>query len=446
MNFRAAMDFVVSLNNLPRREYITDPRHAGIYLERMRVLLKFLGHPENKIKHYVHITGTSGKGSVSRMLAAGLRSAKYKVGLVTSPHPSLMQERWEINGQAMPNAEFAMLVTKLKPALEKFLATNKLDTPSFGEVMTILGLMYFAKNKVDYAVLEVGCGGRFDATNVIRRKELAIITNIGLDHVNIIGPTKKDIAYEKAGIIKLGAKVFTAETDKKLIKIFEREVKLTKAKYLKQINLKTGVKILSSNSHGSKFLIEGNKYELPVVGKHQIGNAVLARAALRSLGIPEKNIISAFKKIVLPVCFEVIKQKPLIIFDGAHNRDKMRSTVNTLKDILNRKKAGSVHLVVGFANNKDVASMVKLLGELKPKSIAATRFTDNIFRKAADPRFIASLFKKNLLTKNQLDLKTFLEPEEALGWAMKRQTQLGGVLLVTGSIFLSGQLRLKRLV
>ncbi|MDO8626256.1 MAG: Mur ligase family protein [Candidatus Magasanikbacteria bacterium] len=447
MTYAEAYNFILSLNNLPRREYISDPRHSGVYLERMRVLLKILGNPEKKIPHFAHVTGTSGKGSVARLLAAGLIESGKRVGLVTSPHPSTMQERWEINGRAMAKNEFNALVSKLKPALEKFLEISRHDVPSFSEIMTMLGIMYFAKHKVDFAVLEVACGGRYDATNIIPRKDIAIITNIGLDHVDIIGPTKKDIAYEKAGIIKRGARVFTAEKDKKLVKIFEREIRRAGARSLTRIS-QAGVKVLSSDSQGSSFIIDGQKYTLPVAGEHQINNALIARAALKSAGVTEPEIIKAFQNIVLPVCFEVVARNPLIILDGAHNPDKMRSTVTTLKKLVAQENIGSLHLVAGFAANKDIKNMIRQLATLNPQTIAATRFTSNTFRKAADPRFIAEKFKNNLKkNKNKKNnffnglIKTFLEPAEALAWSKAEQKKTRGLLLATGSIFLSGQLR-----
>lgn len=445
MTYREAYDYFISLINLPRREYVKDPRHCGVYLERMRALLSILDNPEKKIPHYIHVTGTSGKGSVARMLATVLQTSGRRVGLLTSPHPSVMLERFEINGRLMSKKKFVELVGRLKSALDKYLLVSKYDVPSFTELTTILGLLFFAEQRVPWAVLEVGCGGRFDATNVIPRKDAAIITNVGLDHVDILGHTKTKIAFEKAGIIKPGAKVFTMDTNRKVLKILERECKKTRTK-LTRVKKNEG-KIVTSNLAGNIFRADKKEYRLGVLGTHQITNALLARRVALALGFPERDIQRGLARVKLPVCLEIVSEKPLIILDGAHNPDKMKTTVQMIEEIKKTrnqknnetmKQFSRVHLVVGFAANKDIGRMVRQLATLKPKTIACTRFTVNPFRKAADPRTIATAFRR-YLPKTQLAM--FLDPRAALAWSKREQKKIGGWLLATGSIFLSGELR-----
>lgn len=446
MTYRAAYDYFISLINLPRREYVKDPKHCGVYLERMRALLKILGSPEKKIPHYIHITGTSGKGSVARLLASVLQAGGQRVGLLTSPHPSVMLERFEINGRLMPQKKFVELIERLKTALEKFLTVSECDIPSFTELTTILGLMFFAEQRAPWVVLEVGCGGRYDATNVIPRKDAAIITNVGLDHVDILGNTKTKIAFEKAGIIKPGSLVFTMDADAKVLKILERECKKTHTT-LTRVKKNEG-KIITSNLAGSAFRAGGAEYHLNALGTHQITNALLARRVALALGFSKRDIQRGLARVKFPVCLEIVSRRPLIILDGAHNPDKMKTTVEAVRKVQSPKPArpnsrsgrSKVHLVVGFAANKNIGAMARQLATLKPKTIACTRFTVNPFRKAADPRTIATAFRR-YLPKTQLAM--FLDPRAALAWSKREQKKIGGWLLATGSIFLSGELRAK---
>lgn len=405
MTPQQAEQYLLSLSNMPRKEYMDDKAKTNEYLTRIQFFLDIIGNPEKQIPHYIHVTGTSGKGSVATYLSSILQASKKKVGLTISPHPTILRERWQVNNKIMTEKEFVSIVKKLKPALDHYAKTSPFDMISFFDITTIIALMYFAEKKVEWAVVEVGLGGRLDSTNVIPRKDVAVITNIGLDHTDLLGDTKEKIAFEKAGIITCPCDVFTMDENKNVLEVIQKQCQKKKAKLF-----------LSHSKNTS----------------HKEKNILLCTQIAEHLGLRSKAIQTGIQKAIQPLRFEVVSQKPFIILDGAHNEDKMKSTVQTA---LQLKK--NVHLVVGFSEDKDVVTMIKLLATLKPKSIACTRQTSNTFRKVAHPKMLMTFFNKHC---PQAKTEIFLDPQEAFAWS-KKQIQSTDLLLVTGSIFLSGELR-----
>jgi len=472
MNYNQATKFILSWAKLGRKEYLKDLRQCEVYLKRLQFFLDLIGNPEKQIPHYIHVTGTSGKGSVCLMLDSILRTSKKFVGTMTSPEIGPTQTRWQVNGQAMNNAEFAKILTELKPKLDTYLTISPYDPISHFELMTAIGLYWFAKKKIKWAILEVGCGGRYDSANVIPHKDIAVITNIGLDHTEILGKTKAKIAYEKSGIIKPGCKVFTMERDKKLLKIFEKEIKKYK-KNTKQI-LKTltttSYKLQVTNLKGTIFKYQNNTYKLNTLGQHQVNNAILAIEVAKSLKISTSKIKLGLSKVKLPLRMEIISKKPLIILDGAHNPDKMETTVDAIlslplvgggeegvieKRIIplfpprnlsrvylgkgrERKVFHQLHLLIAFSADKNITQMLKQLATLKPTSIAITKF-QSPFKQAANPKDVEKLTKKYF--KNT-KIKTFNNPFTAFNWS-KKDTIKSDILLITGSLYLAGEIQQK---
>lgn len=430
MNFSQAQNWLFSVASLGEKN---KSKTRSQKFENAKELLNLLGNPEKKTSRFIHITGTSGKGSVSLMLGSVLRARGKKTGVMVSPHASSVLERWQINGKNMSEAEFCDLIDAIKPKVEKFTKTNKV---SFFEMATAIGFYYFAKKKIEWAVMEAGCGGRFDPTNSMPRKEAAVITNIGLDHERILGNSKSKIAFEKSGIILPGCRVFTAEKNSKILKIIKAECKKQKA-VLKILNPK--FKILNQSINGQTFRYRGRAYKLPRIGPHQIKNAILAIEIAQSLKIPDSAIKKGLANVKLPIRLEVVSTKPLIILDGAHNPDKIKAAVETIKKL--GKTRPDIHLLIGFSANKKVKQMCELLALLKPKTVACARYTINPFRKSADPEEIAVFFKK-LAPKEKIAF--FPDPEKALNWSRKQMSS-EGILLAIGSIFLSGELRTKLL-
>lgn len=437
MDYREAERFLYSLNNIPRREYLSGkiPRRNN-YLRRLELLLGLLGHPEKKIPRYIHVSGTSGKGSVCLLLSSILRARGKKVGLLTSPHPSLITERFEINGRVMPRADFARVFSLVKKQLDIYSAAIREDLPSFYEILTALGIYYFAEQKVDWAVVEVGLGGRHDSTNILPKKDVAIITHIAKDHLDIIGPTKKDVAREKAGIIKKAGRVFTMEKDPALLQIIAQECRKNKAPLIK-INGNDYV-LKKESLERIDFIYKNTNFHLKTLGRHQIKNAIMAIETGRYLEIPEKQIAAGLAKTAFPLRFEVIKKKPIIVLDGAHNTDKMKTTIEAVKRLRQRNEAKQMHIVAGFSQDKDVQSMLRQISSLRPATFAATRSTINPYRKVASPARLAESFKKMF---PRCRIKIFLDPKEAYTWSEK-QAKKDDLILVTGSFFLSGELKI----
>ncbi len=489
-DFLLAEQYLLSLSNLPRREYMKNAKLCGVYLERTKFFLKLLGSPEKKIPHYVHITGTSGKGSVATFMASILCAAGKRTALLTSPHASKITERWQVNGKMMTDKEFIDIANKIKPLLNEYARKSPYDMVSFHEITDIIGFYFFAQKKADWAVLEVGCGGRYCSSNVIPHKDAAIITNIGWDHVELLGPSLKKIAYEKAGIITCRCPVFTMEKRKKLRAVFENEAMKYRAvlHYIQPAftthgvtrdpqgarpttaatsslarcgvarSLVTPLEILQSDITGTAFIYQEKHFCLQTPGLHQVDNAILVINAARALGLPEDAIKKGLSSAQQPLRMEVVSRSPLIILDGAHNVEKMTTTVETVMKIykfknlkigpLNRNvkppktnfqfsKFSNFHLIVGFSADKNIDRMIRELATLKPATVVCTRNTINPFRKVANPKTIAGLFQRYCPSAHT---EIFIDPHAALGWSMK-QLKKDDILLVTGSIFLSGELR-----
>lgn len=440
MTYQEAYEYFDSLHNLPR-EYNGKGnwQNSPTILRSVRLMLKMAGNPELKIPHYVHVTGTSGKGSVSMMLSEILRAQGFKVGLITSPHPTKITERWQINNQSMSEKDFIQMVDDLKPVWDEYVHSAHFTFPSMVSLNTIIALYYFAKNKVDFAILEVACGGKYDGTNVIPHKDIAIITNIGLDHISILGNTKEQIAENKAGIITKGCHVITAERDPKIIKLIAAASKNKKAASFLGVETDRygdkGTIPVKQDWNGTDFKLDNVSYHLNNLGYHQIANAKVAIEAAKKLGISDKTIQAGIAATEFPIRFEVVSQKPYVILDGAHNADKVKATVLGVKNL--QKKYKNLNLVIGFSDNKDHDTFLKELLTLKPKSLACTRFTKNIFRKTADPK---KLMNSALKINPKLKVAAFLDPEAALAWSQK-QALKDDLTLVTGSMFLAGELR-----
>jgi len=432
MNFNQAYNYLLSMSNLPKEQYMGSTKKHNRYLKRLQFFLDILGNPEKQIPHYIHITGTSGKGSVTNMIHSMLHESGYKVASNISPAPKSVTHRWRIGNKYMSQKTFARIVSEFECKLDKYISSSPYGMLSFFDISTAMSLYWFAEAKVDYAILEVGCGGEFDSTNVIPHKDVAIITNIGLDHVPMLGNTKEDIAKTKAGIIKKGSAVFTTEKNKKLLEIFEQKSKKEKAKSFKAI--KNTAKFLKQNIHGQSFSYKEQEYFLPVHGEHQITNACLAIQVAEFLLLKKSAIKRGLANASFPLRMQIVSEKPLIILDGAHNKDKIKTTVRTLEEIRKQEKKKDLHLLLGFSGDKNLSAMLKELMKLKPKSVAITRNTANAFRPVYDPKKLQKYFDKAGIQN-----KIFLNPKTAFEWS-KNKCKKDDILLATGSIYLSGEL------
>ena len=397
----------LSLTNLCEKGFSDSTAELKKSLKRTEIFLDLLGSPHKKLK-IIHIAGTSGKGSTAYILHQMLTEEGCNVGTYLSPHTTTFLERFEHNKKLLNVKELTNSMNALMAIYEKFL--EKTGTPlSFFELSTCLSLFAFQKAGAKWCVLETGCGGRWDATNVIPTPEVAIITNIDKDHTELLGNSLSQIAYEKAGIIKKNGTVFCGEVRPKIKKVFMKEaIKNNAALFF----IHPPFKNIINAEHGV----------------HQQHNASLAVAAAKELKISEsviKTVLSNLKR--LPCRFETIQKSPQIILDGAHSPAKIAATVKKIKE-LNK----SVHLIFGCAANKDSEQMLKQLLPFVNK-VTTTRFKMGM-RKAAIPSALLKVVPKSKRTE------AFLDHHQALTHA-KEQLKKDEIIIVTGSLFLTGEMR-----
>jgi len=398
------VNFLEGLDNSPaQRNYLADKHHSGIYLERMRYFLELLGNPDKDMK-YIHIAGTSGKGTVTNMVHEILNIANKNVGSFTSPSVVTSIEKIKVKDKYIDPNEFARIVDYLRPFIEQARTKGPYGRLSYFEIFLAIALVYFKKQKCEYVILETGLGGKYDATNIIESPVITAITNIDYDHTELLGKTLKKIANDKAGIIKKNSIFFTAEQRPSLIKIF-RDV------------------------------CRKNKVSLNVISKqnsYQDYNKELVTAIAKVLGIADKQILKGIDNAKLMCRFEIIQDKPTVILDGAHNRSKIRTALTNLENVRYKK----LYLIIGIAENKDHVSILK---QIIPKA-------DYIFFTTLKSTNREYLDPKNLFAKSKPYLKKkawsekVIDPNKALSVALKT-ANASDAILVVGSFFLAGQLR-----
>jgi dihydrofolate synthase/folylpolyglutamate synthase len=365
MNYSRAVEYLESFQKMGMR----------LGLERISALLSHLGDPQNDFIS-IHIAGTNGKGSVAAMLSSILREAGYKVGLYTSPHLVDYTERIRINEKDISQAKFASAIEKVKKIIDDL---PELDLTEF-EVLTAASFLLLSREKVDIAVIEVGLGGSLDATNIIT-PVLSIITNVDLDHTDVLGDSINKIAREKGGIIKPGVPLVTGET-----KVW---------RILKDICKKKGSKFIRSNREKIEYV--------PFLGEHQVENAKVAVAGiknLRSSGISISNaqINRGLRRAYWPGRLQVVSKKPLVILDGAHNPAGARALFKYLLKL--RKK---FTFILGMQANKNADDFIGTILPLADRFIVVRSSHPNALPKEMLARKIENAGGKTFIAK---DLKT----------------------------------------
>lgn len=402
--YHKAINFIEGLNNLPLQgDYMIDKHHADVYLKRMRYFLELLGNPDKKIK-FIHVAGTSGKGTVTNTIHEILNIAGKRVGSFTSPSVTTSIEKIKVKNRYIAPDEFAEIVDYLKPFIDKAYSDGPYGRPSYFEIFLAIALVYFKRQNCEWVILEVGLGGRYDATNVIEKSIVTAITNIDYDHTEILGKTLKKIAYDKAGIIKQGSATFTTEQRPSLLKIFNEICKE------KKVSLSV----------------------LPKQDNYREYNKELATAIAKHIGIDDKYISRGIRTARLVCRFEIIQDKPMVVLDGAHNRSKIETTIDNLRRIKFKK----LYLIIGIADNKDHVSILK---QIIPWAdyVFFTRF-QNKDRKCAHPKEL--LVKSKQYFKKETGSEIHLDPESALTNALNL-AEPNDLILIVGSFFLAGELR-----
>ena len=408
-------------SSIGRRAYKAD-------LTNTLALCDFLVKPQDKIKT-IHIAGTNGKGSTSHMIAAIFQQAGYKTGLYTSPHLKDFRERIKMNGEMISQDFVVDYVSKIKSFSEDI-------EPSFFELTFVMALEYFATEKVDIAIIETGLGGRLDSTNVIT-PELSIITNIGYDHMDILGDTLEKIAYEKAGIIKSGVPVVIGEVLPETRTVFEKKSKKTGSPIL--FAQEAFTIISATNEHDTLKVVVNSKendlvesYMLDLPGLYQQKNLLTVLTSVNILrnkfSISDEDIHEALSNIKkytgLHGRWDIINEHPKIVLDVAHNEDGIKNLVNQI----NHSVFNHLHIVFGMVKDKEIEKVLSLL----PKS-ANYYFTKSQIARA--------LPEEELLSRAQkfnLNGTAHTEVNEALKAAIAKALK-DDLIIVCGSVFVVGE-------
>ena len=408
-------------------EYIHAVQWAGHKpgLSRTRTLLAALGDPQRQLR-FVHIAGTNGKGSTAAMMASCLRKAGYRVGLYTSPFINRFNERIQVDGQQIGDQELVELVEKVRPAAEAMT-----DVPTEFEIITALGMLYFAQKQCDVVVLEVGLGGTLDSTNVIEHPECAVITALGMDHVKELGPTLADIAAAKAGIIKEGCPVVSyggvPEADAVIRRVAaEKHAQLTEVDFGR-------LQVDGGDLDQVTFDFDGlDRVRLPLIGSYQPRNAALAITALRVMrekgwNIPESAIRAGLETVQWAGRFELLRHHPAFVLDGSHNSHGMTATVQSLRD---RFPGQKFVFLVSIMADKDVDKMLELLAPLAVRFVTVAAHTP----RAMPAQTLAEHIRRYGCTA---------EAAPTIEAGVKRAVELGGEgpVCALGTLYFSGDVR-----
>ena len=355
--YNQALDYLYSFVDYSLK-HISELAKAEFNLDRMFALMEELGNPQTKYP-IIHVAGTKGKGSVAALCAAGLKAAGYKTGLYTSPHLWDYVERIQINGEPISHKQLIGLVEEVKPSVAKI---PKLTT---FEITTALGFLAFAKNDVSAAVIEVGLGGRLDATNVLTPK-VSIITSLSYDHMAVLGNTLAEIAGEKAGIIKPGVPVVSAPQPQEALEVLERIAKEKNSPFIlvgKDVRFERLASSLDGQELAVSYRQSAVRLKIPFLGSHQIENAAIAYAALKTsaISISEEAIQKGFSQVKWPARFEILRREPPVVIDSAHNRDSALRLRQTLDEYFPEVP---VILIFCALEDKDITG---ILEELKPR-------------------------------------------------------------------------------
>lgn len=416
-------------------KYITEVGNFGSNygLERTYKLLEHLGNPERDLK-LIHIAGTNGKGSTTSMITEILMGEGYKVGMYTSPFIEEFEERIQINRNNIPKESLAILMDEIKVAVDKVIEAGY-NHPTEFEIITVLMLLYFKKENIDFGVIEVGLGGTLDSTNVIK-PIIQVITSISFDHTNLLGNTLEKIAREKAGIIKKGIPTVIYPQQEEVLRViknkcFEMDSELYIAnnenlKFENIVNLDKPYQLLKYNNEIDILL--------PLLGEHQIINLSVAMQAIEVLNnkniidISIANIVKSIKNVSWKGRLEVLSNNPYVVIDGAHNIQGIKTLSRNIKKYF---KYENLYLILGILADKDVEEMIKIITPMAKKVYSVT--PNSIRGELAE-----SL--KDEVSKFNKNCKAFDKYEEAYLEALNDASEKD-LILASGSLYMIGDMR-----
>ncbi len=413
----------------------TASRRTSYKLDRMRVFLHELGDPHRGYPT-IHVGGTSGKGSTSTMIACALQAAGRRTGLHTKPHLHSMVERARIDGRSISRERFASLLDAMMPAIER--TASQHGRPTYYETLLALAFSYFAQERVDVAVIEVGVGGRLDGTNVVHPL-VAAITSVAHDHTDLLGSTIEEIAFEKAGIAKAGVPLVLASSLTSSARaVIERYAAEVGARVIHVADVLQVELVERGDLRGQVLMVtsarDSYRVRVPVLGIFQRTNVATAIAALEQLREDlrpsREDLVRGFAELAIPGRMELISGNPDVLFDIAHNAEKAESLVASLRESFADRR---VHYVVAIGETKDAGRIIETLSAL-PSSFTFTSFAVP-GRRAVPPARLATIAES--LGKWG---RAITDPIEALTVA-RRWAEFDDVVVVTGSTFLVAGLR-----
>ena len=454
--YNKALDYLYSFVDYSLK-HSSELAKAEFNLDRMYALMEELGNPQNMYP-IIHVAGTKGKGSVCALCASALGAAGYKVGLYTSPHLLDFCERIQVDGEPIPHELLVELVEEIKPAVAKI---PKLTT---FEITTALGFLAFAKQGCNAAVIEVGLGGRLDATNIVMPK-VSVITSLSYDHMAVLGDTLAKIAGEKAGIIKRGVPVVSSSQKDEALEILERVARLEDSSFtlvgkdikvypnigartfsppnertFSSSNKRTEVRVpefesIASSLDGQSLRIVDDlrlstfDLQLPLLGSHQLENAATAYAALKvsGLDVSDEAIQKGFAQVKWRARFEIARREPPVIFDSAHNEDSFVKLRETLDTYFPDKKA---YLIFGASEDKNIPGM---FAAMKPK------IQRLIVTRADHPRALEEERIVELARQAEVPYEAVSPVESALRRALELSAKDGSIVLSAGSMFVTAE-------
>ena len=438
MDYKSALAYIEQFIDYERSPDFA--RQARFYnLNRITQLLDLIENPHERLK-VIHVAGSKGKGSTAAIIASVLTHAGYKTGLYTSPHLITPRERCRIDNELISESEVACYIGKLKPAIET-VSDSEFGRVSFFEIYTALAFIYFADKGTDFAVIEVGLGGRLDATNIVS-PVTTVMTPIGLEHTSILGETYTEIATEKAEIIKQKCPVAVAPQHPEAYTVIEKVAKERNAPIVEVKNIvekKSYKPILNSDgvTKAQQFDVETatenyRQLILPLLGHHQYINASTAIAAIECLKhkgyeITKDSIYEGFKNVTWHGRFQLIKSSPLVVLDGAHSPVSMEVLCSTIRDSISYTQ---VVFIVSLMKDKDLASIGKIISKTAD-SVIVTQIPDN-------PRVIPAETIHDSWSGLFQNIKIHKTPKEAITMGLSSASPTD-LICVTGSLYLVGQ-------
>jgi len=411
LNYPESVEYLYALGN--------EIRTAKLGLERMTLTAAAMKNPERKFR-VVHVAGTNGKGSTSAMIAAGLRAAGHRVGLYTSPHLVEPTERMAVDGRCATAAEFAEAFAAVHKVAERLMEAGTLDAhPTYFETVTLMAFWWFARQEVDWAVVEVGLGGRLDATNIVE-PQLCVITPVDYDHEAWLGKSLDSIAGEKAGILKTGVPAVLSPQRPVARDVIQKRAETVFAPVLD--SAAWPVEELEIDANGSRFVTAGMRIVCPLAGEHQVENARTAAAALHALNLTPEQIGEGIAAARWPGRLEKVSDAPEIWLDGAHNPSGARALAAYVERFHRGRRVG---LIYGAMRDKSVEEIAGILFPIADELIVTSPDQTRALRPEA-------------ILEMEVHGNARIADDVRSALAMPRTCD---VLFLTGSLYLVGEAR-----